>query len=101
MLTPDDEFGKFWPDAVVEAAMEEYMVGLGTKHTERLISKAQFIDRLLAFEQEVGDWLDNGRKLKPSTVARRWAKRLGIESYNAIPRFERMWQIVDSRYPIS
>ncbi len=95
------DFRWWWPTDAVAAAMEDYQRGLGTKHPERLITVEDFERRIKEFEAVVGDWLDNDRKWKLTTLARRWGKALGLHSWDCVTMFNRMWVIVDSRHSIS
>lgn len=95
------DFRWWWPVEAVAAAKEQYSEGLGTKHPERLITVDDFEQRIKEFEAVVGEWMDNGKKGARSTLARRWGRALGMHSYNCVPCFQRMWEIVDSRFSIS
>lgn len=90
-----------WPKTAVKAAMREYQRGLGTQHPERMITIDAFEQRIKEFELVVGEWMDDERRLQLNTIARRWGKSLGMKSWDAVPCFNRMWEIVDRRFPIS
>jgi hypothetical protein len=94
-------FRFWWPKDAVNAAMEEYQSGLGSKHPERQITVAEFERRIKEFEAVVGEWMDDGKRLQMQTLARRWGKEIGLPSYHAVPCFLRLWNIVDSRFSIS
>lgn len=94
-------FRWWWPVEAVAAAKEEYSEGLGTKHPERLITVEEFEQRIKEFEAVVGEWMDNDKKWARSTLARRWGKAVGIASHDSVYMFQRMWEIVDSRFSIS
>lgn len=90
-----------WPEATLKQALKQYQTGLGVQHPEMQITLGDFAARLATFELEVHRWIDNDRKASVTTVARRWAKANGLKSWDAVPLFNKLFVIVDARFPIS
>jgi hypothetical protein len=85
--------------AELKRAWKAYTDGCGSLNPERTITLDQFKERFAAFDAVIDPWI-TGEGSKESSV-RKFAKSLGLKTWQGRAIFRAMFDVIDSIHPIT